>query len=158
MVMTPRTPVRPSSEQSARSRGLSWAWLTACVWIAGIAVPGCGSSASSASSHADAGTSGCGDSVCSAADGGAAALAGGGDSGEVKPGPDASDDDAAGALCTFGVATVPSGGSVVAYQAPSVAPGNLCASQVRVCTGGALSGTYTAASCTVTTVPAFYVS
>jgi hypothetical protein len=46
----------------------------------------------------------------------------------------------------------------VAYQVPSVVAGTLCASQMRVCTGGALSGTYTAASCTVTTVPAFYVS
>jgi len=53
---------------------------------------------------------------------------------------------------------VSSGASVTAYQDSSVAPGNLCASENRTCTNGTLGGTYAYASCTVTTVPAFYVS
>jgi hypothetical protein len=62
------------------------------------------------------------------------------------------------ASCTFDGKKVASGSSVTAYEASSVEPGNLCVSESRSCTDGTLGGTYAYASCTVTTVPAFYVS
>ena len=55
----------------------------------------------------------------------------------------------------FADCTLPWGGilthglSVTAYAAASVPFGNTCASQVRTCTNGVLSGTYTAEACTV---------
>jgi Right handed beta helix region len=69
-----------------------------------------------------------------------------------------SNSEASAGACSFDGNTVPSGASVTAYQAASVAPGSLCISQSRVCADGTLSGSYGFASCSVTTVPAFYVS
>lgn len=42
------------------------------------------------------------------------------------------------------------GSSVTAYQAATVPYGSTCASQARTCTNGALSGSYTSKTCTVT--------
>ncbi len=53
----------------------------------------------------------------------------------------------AAASCLFNGQTVAHGVSVVAYQSSSVAYGQLCASQTRVCTNGALTGSYAFASC-----------
>ena len=51
--------------------------------------------------------------------------------------------------CTWNDQVVPSGSSVVAYQALSVRFGQTCASQTRVCTDGVLSGSYEASTCEV---------
>lgn len=51
-----------------------------------------------------------------------------------------------GATCTFNGSTVASGASVTAYQ--SAMPTGACVSESRTCTNGALSGSYTTASCT----------
>ena len=45
--------------------------------------------------------------------------------------------------------TLASGSSVTAYQSSSVPFGSTCAFQIRTCTNGTLSGTYTNQSCTV---------
>lgn len=45
--------------------------------------------------------------------------------------------------------TVASGSAVTAYQAPSVACGGSCQSEVRRCANGVLSGSYTSQSCSV---------
>jgi hypothetical protein len=55
------------------------------------------------------------------------------------------------ASCTFNGNTIPSGNSVTAYQSSSVTAPATCASvsQIRTCTNGTLSGSYTYSSCTV---------
>ena len=50
--------------------------------------------------------------------------------------------------CSFNGMTIANGGSVVAYQNASVPYGESCVSQTRVCSNGALSGSYMAGSCT----------
>jgi hypothetical protein len=61
--------------------------------------------------------------------------------------------------CTFNGFSVPSGNSVTAYQSSSVTSPATCASvsQTRTCTNGALSGSYTYGSCTVT-IPSGVIS
>jgi hypothetical protein len=54
---------------------------------------------------------------------------------------------AAPASCLFNGQNIAHGQSVVAYQNGSVAYGEECQKQVRVCTNGTLSGTYSHASC-----------
>ena len=44
--------------------------------------------------------------------------------------------------CNFAGGTVPDKGSVIAYQSPNVASGQLCSSQTRFCNNGLLSGSY----------------
>ncbi len=51
--------------------------------------------------------------------------------------------------CNFAGGTVPDGGSVIAYQSPNVAAGQLCSSQTRFCNNGLLSGSYAYMSCQV---------
>lgn len=51
--------------------------------------------------------------------------------------------------CVFNGQVVPSGASVTAYQSPTVPSGQTCASQLRTCLNGALSGTYTFATCSL---------
>ncbi len=51
--------------------------------------------------------------------------------------------------CTFNGQAVSHGTSVTAYAASSVPFGQTCQSQTRTCTNGTLSGTYTAATCSV---------
>lgn len=51
--------------------------------------------------------------------------------------------------CKFDGQTVPSGSSVVAYQAASVPPGGACVSERRYCVLGTLTGSYGYATCTV---------
>lgn len=53
--------------------------------------------------------------------------------------------------CTFNGQTIQSGNTVTAYQSSSVTSPATCQSEVRSCTNGTLSGSYTAASCSVTT-------
>jgi hypothetical protein len=132
-------------------RGTGWIAMGACLWVGVIAPAGCGQSHSG-----DTGPSGCVEDVCGPGDGGS-----GGSGSSSGSGQDASADSTGGpapASCTFDGQTVASGSSVTAYQAASVSPGSLCVSQSRVCTNGTLRGTYAFASCSVTTVPAFYVS
>lgn len=50
--------------------------------------------------------------------------------------------------CLFNGQTVPHGGSVKAYQNSSVAYGQTCVSQDRICNNGDLNGSYAYASCT----------
>ncbi len=58
------------------------------------------------------------------------------------------------ASCLFNGQTVAHGSSVTAYQSSTVISGSgSCVSQVRTCSNGSLSGTYTAPSCTVTCSP-----
>ena len=131
--------------------------LASSALIAAIASASCGSSARAS---ADAGPSGCASVACRSADSGETTADAGRDSGKVRP-PSADaghDSNSPAAPCSFNGAMVSSGASVTAYQDSSVAPGNLCASENRTCTNGTLGGTYAYASCTVTTVPAFYVS
>lgn len=56
--------------------------------------------------------------------------------------------------CTWGGASIKNGSSVTAYRSASVASGQTCVSEQRVCTNGTLSGTYANASCSVSTAPA----
>jgi hypothetical protein len=51
------------------------------------------------------------------------------------------------ASCLFNGQTVAHGGSVTAYQASTVAFGQSCASQTRVCNNGSLNGTYAYSTC-----------
>ena len=51
--------------------------------------------------------------------------------------------------CNFAGGTVPDGGSVIAYQSPNVAAGQLCSSQTRFCNNSLLSGSYAYMSCQV---------
>jgi hypothetical protein len=133
--------------------------LTALTVLVLVASAGC----SQSSSH-EGSPSGCADDACAPIDGSASSSSGGdvgsGSSGSSGgAGGDASSDSTSGpASCSFDGKTVPSGSSVAAYQAASVSPGSVCVSQSRVCTDGTLSGTYAYGSCTVTLVPAFYVS
>jgi len=53
------------------------------------------------------------------------------------------------ASCSFNGQSVAHGSTVTAYQSSSVAAGSPCVSQVRSCSSGALSGTYTQSSCTM---------
>ncbi len=50
--------------------------------------------------------------------------------------------------CTFNGLTIAHGSSVTAYQNSNDSIGSVCASQLRTCKNGALSGTYTHARCT----------
>ena len=52
--------------------------------------------------------------------------------------------------CTFNGTTIQSGGTVTAYNQSSVGFGMTCPAEVRTCTNGVLSGSYSIASCTVT--------
>lgn len=61
----------------------------------------------------------------------------------------ASCDVGAPASCTFNGQTIPSGNSVTAYKDGSVSAGGACDSETRVCSNGALSGSFTNASCTI---------
>src|ERR1019366_5099324 len=134
-----------------RTLRVSWIALGACAWVSLITPAGCGQSPAN-----ETGPSGCVDDVCSPGDGGSSGSSGG-SSGSDASGDSRSDAPPA-APCSFDGKTVASGSSVTAYQAATVSPGNLCVSQSRVCSDGTLSGTYAFASCSVTTVPAFYVS
>ena len=126
-------------------RGTCWFSLGAYAWLGVIGPAGCGQS----STH-EASPSGCAEDVCIPGDSGSEAGSGSDSSGDSSALPSAS--------CSFDGTTVASGSSVTAYQASSVPPGSLCVSQSRACADGTLSGTYAYASCSVTTVPAFYVS
>jgi Right handed beta helix region len=130
-----------------------WLAVGTCAWIGLIAAAGC-------SSSANAHTSGCAEDVCSPGDSGSIGRESGGDARADSSGDARADStrDAPAPSCSFDGKTIASGSTVTAYQASSVAPGNLCISQTRACSDGTLSGTYTYASCSVTTVPAFYVS
>lgn len=57
------------------------------------------------------------------------------------------------ANCTFSGATVIHGQNVTAYQVSAVPYGTSCTSQVRACSNGTLSGSYTYASCSVGAPP-----
>ena len=56
---------------------------------------------------------------------------------------------AAAAACTLNGQNIASGLSVTAYKSASVSFGNTCTSEVRNCSNGTLSGSYTQSSCTV---------
>jgi hypothetical protein len=146
------TATHTASYSGGPTHGREWFAVGACAWIGLLAAAGC-------SSPRDTSSSGCAADVCSA-DSGATARESGSDSSQ-----DSSADarhresgDAPSASCSFDGKTVASGSSVTAYQATSVAPGNICIAESRVCDDGSLSGTYAYASCSVVTVPAFYVS
>lgn len=49
--------------------------------------------------------------------------------------------------------SIPSGQSVTAYQSGSVACGGTCASEMRTCSNGSLSGSYASSSCVVQSCP-----
>lgn len=51
--------------------------------------------------------------------------------------------------CSWDGKSLGEGDSVVAYLQPSVPAGSTCAAETRICTRGALSGSYTSPSCTV---------
>ena len=53
------------------------------------------------------------------------------------------------ASCLFNGMTIPNGGSIPAYAGTNLAYGQMCQGQTRVCSSGALSGSYTYTSCTV---------
>jgi hypothetical protein len=145
-----RPAIRPASHRRGPTLGGAWLAVAARACIGLLAALGCSSSSDTNSAGCDAG-------VCSPMDGSSP----GRDAGMDTSSNDARRDSAADAhpaTCSFDGKTIASGASVTAYQASSVAPGNLCVSESRVCTDGTLSGTYAFASCSVTTVPAFYVS
>lgn len=52
--------------------------------------------------------------------------------------------------CVYNGGSIPHGGSFTAYQSASVAYNRTCQSEVRTCSDGVISGTFTASSCTVT--------
>jgi hypothetical protein len=54
------------------------------------------------------------------------------------------------ATCLFNGEAIVAGGSVTAYKAPNVMPGQSCISENRMCSGGVLSGSYTYPACLVT--------
>lgn len=56
---------------------------------------------------------------------------------------------AAAASCLFNGQTIPHGGTIKGYQNSSVAFGQTCVGQDRVCNNGTLSGSYSFASCSV---------
>lgn len=60
------------------------------------------------------------------------------------------------ASCTFNGQTIPSGGSVTAYQTSTVTYGNTCTSETRACNNGALSGSYAYSTCSVGAPPVPY--
>ena len=125
--------------------------LSACLGL--FAPAGCGSSSNGAGKN-----SGCSGDACGPGDGGSMAdAADAAGEASADAGHDAEGGPSA-ASCTFDGKTVASGASVTAYQAASVPAGSVCVSQRRACTDGTLGGTYTSASCSVTLVPAFYVS
>lgn len=53
------------------------------------------------------------------------------------------------AACMFNNQTIPSGGSITAWQSASVPSGATCQNQTRSCNNGVLSGTYVYDSCSV---------
>jgi hypothetical protein len=55
--------------------------------------------------------------------------------------------------CYLNGHNIDSGNSITAYQSGKVAYGQSCVSQVRVCAGGVLSGSFAYASCTVSAAP-----
>ncbi len=55
--------------------------------------------------------------------------------------------------CSFNNQSVASGKTVTAYQDSSVPYGSTCSSQIRSCSNGILSGSFTNASCTVAVAP-----
>jgi peptidoglycan hydrolase-like protein with peptidoglycan-binding domain len=57
----------------------------------------------------------------------------------------------AAASCTFSGQTIQNGASVTAYQSSSVTSPATCVSEIRACSNGTLSGSYTNASCAVGT-------
>jgi hypothetical protein len=139
----------PYSER--QTRACEWIAAGACAWIGFFAAAGC-------SSPRDTSSSGCAADVCSP-DSGASGESGS-DSSQGSSGDARRDEagDAPSTSCSFDGKTVASGSSVTAYQASSVTPGSICISESRACHDGSLSGTYAYASCSVATVPAFYVS
>jgi hypothetical protein len=58
-----------------------------------------------------------------------------------------------GCIPPWGGPAVPNGGTITAYQAPSVVAPATCASQVKTCVLGAWTGTYTHQNCSVTAAP-----
>jgi hypothetical protein len=58
------------------------------------------------------------------------------------------------AKCSLNGLSIDSGKSITAFKAKTLAFGQSCVSQVRLCTNGSLSGSYPYASCTVAPVPA----
>lgn len=54
---------------------------------------------------------------------------------------------ATGSPCSFAGLSVPSGASLTAYQAATVPAGQSCASEIRTCTNGSLSGSFSSRSC-----------
>ena len=52
--------------------------------------------------------------------------------------------------CAWNNQSIANGSSITAYQSSSVAYGSQCVSETETCSGGALSGSYSNASCTVT--------
>ncbi len=133
----------------AHVKGLGALALSASLGL--VAPAGCGSSSN--------GDHGCSGGNCGPGDGGSTPDAAADAAGEANA--DAGHDAEGGsspASCTFDGQTVAPGASVTAYQSTTVPAGSVCVSQSRTCTNGTLSGTYTSASCSVTLVPAFYVS
>lgn len=63
-----------------------------------------------------------------------------------------------GAPCSLNGVTVSHGQSVTAYQKATVPFGSLCASEVRVCTNGVLSGTYAEKTCESAPPPNDFIS
>lgn len=61
----------------------------------------------------------------------------------------------AAASCAFNGQTVANGSNVTAYLSSSVAYGSICTNQQRTCQNGALSGSYTNASCIVSSSNTF---
>ena len=95
--------------------------------------------------------------VAGIAAGGAAviALAGGGlssdDGGQSSSNSESADENivSVGSSCNFAGGTVPNGGNVIAFRNDTVAFGESCASQRRICSNGQLSGSYAYKSCYV---------
>ena len=59
------------------------------------------------------------------------------------------------ASCSFNGQNIAHGGSVTAYASSSVPYGQSCASEVRSCNNGSLSGSYEASSCSVAPAPTY---
>lgn len=53
------------------------------------------------------------------------------------------------AKCSFAGGSILNGGTVTTYQSATVPFGSSCASEIRTCSNGTLTGTYTNANCTV---------
>lgn len=69
-----------------------------------------------------------------------------------SPPPDTYSKDAAQPLtsaCTFNGARLAHGGAITAFRSEEVPPGETCASEIRHCANGSLSGSFTFAACRV---------